>query len=134
MLALALGQRDLGLDQAVLPVQVQRHQGVALLLDLADQALDLFLVQQQLLGACGVGAHVGRSGAQRIDLAADKVQLAVLDDHVAVGQLDLAFAQGLDFPAVQDHARFVAFLEEVVVSRFFVVGNAGRGISLFCHV
>ncbi|MNY54696.1 hypothetical protein D3C86_1905930 [compost metagenome] len=91
-------------------------------------------MQQQLLGAGGIGAHVGRGGSQRIDLAADQVQLAVLDDHIAVGQLDLAFAQCLDFPAVQHHARFVALFEEVVVSRFFVVGDAGRGISLFCHV
>jgi hypothetical protein len=40
---LALGQRDLGLHAAALVVQVQRHQGEALLLDLADQAPDLAL-------------------------------------------------------------------------------------------
>ena len=41
VLGLALGQRDLALHLAVLPVQVERHQRVALLLDLADQAADL---------------------------------------------------------------------------------------------
>src|SRR6185312_6813061 len=47
VLGLALGQRNLALDLAGLPVQVQRYQGIALLLHLANQALDLFLVHQQ---------------------------------------------------------------------------------------
>ena len=63
---LALGQRDLGFHAAALVVQVQRHQRVAALLDLADQALDLFLVHQQLLGAVGFGAaHGSRRCAAR---------------------------------------------------------------------
>src|SRR6185436_10327363 len=38
---LALGQRDVAFHLAVLPVQVERHHGIALLLHLADQAADL---------------------------------------------------------------------------------------------
>ena len=59
VLGLALGQRDLDLHAAALVVQVQRHQGEALLLDLADQAPDLVLVHQQLLGAVGLRAAHG---------------------------------------------------------------------------
>src|SRR5689334_15920196 len=82
------------LDLPVLPVQVERDQRIALLLDLSDQPADLILVHQQLLGPYGIGADMGGRGLQRIDLAADHVQLAALDDHIAVGQLRLALAQG----------------------------------------
>ena len=63
VLGLALGERDLGLDAAALVVQVQRHEGEALLLDLADQAPDLFLVHQQLLGPVGLGLDMRRGAA-----------------------------------------------------------------------
>src|SRR5690606_35451842 len=55
VLRLALGERDLALGATVLPVQLERHQGVALLLHLADQAPDLVLVHEQLLGARRLG-------------------------------------------------------------------------------
>src|SRR6218665_2252921 len=89
VLGLALGQRDLALHAAVLPVQVEGHQRVALLLDLDREALDLLLVQQQLLGAHGVGVHVRGGRLERIDLAADHEHLAIAHDDVAVGQLHL---------------------------------------------
>src|SRR6185369_981130 len=130
VLGLSLGQRDLALDLPILPVQVERDQRIAFLLDLSDQAADLILVHQQLLGPYGIGADMGGRGLQRIDLAADHVQLAALDDHIAVGQLRLALAQGFDFPALQHHAGLEFLLEEVVVGRLLVVGNAAgcRGI------
>ena len=59
MLGLALGQRDVDLDAPALVVQVQRHQGEAFLLDLADQSPDLGLVHQQLFGPVGFGADMG---------------------------------------------------------------------------
>jgi hypothetical protein len=64
-------------------------------------------------------------GVQRVDLAADQEQLAVADHHIAVGQLHLALAQGLDLPAFQHHAGLEAFLEEIVVRGLLVVGDAG---------
>src|SRR5258708_12842538 len=58
VLGLALGQRDLRLHPAALVVQVQRHEREPALLDLADQALDLFLLHQQLLVAIVSTPHV----------------------------------------------------------------------------
>jgi len=62
VLGLAFGQRDVALHFARFPVEVDRHQGVALLLDLADQPLDLIFVQQQLACAGGLGVDVGGRG------------------------------------------------------------------------
>ena len=93
---------------------VQRHQREALLLDLADQPPDFGLVQLQLPGAVGLGADQRQGTAQRIDAAADQEQLTVTDQHVAVSQLHLAGADGLDLPAGEHDAGFVALLEVVV--------------------
>ena len=123
---LALGERDLGLDPPALVVQVERHQREALLLDLADQAPDLLLVHQQLLGPVGLGLDVGRGAAQRVDAAADQVELAVADDDVAVGELHLAGADGLDLPALEHHAGLVALLDVVVEAGAAVLGD-GHG-------
>src|SRR3990167_3012274 len=112
MLSLALGQGNFAFHKAVFPVQIERHQRVALLLDLADQALDIVFLEQQFLGARRFGVDVGGGGLERMDQAAEQIQLAI---------------------AVQQHARLVAFLEEIVVSRFLVVGNAGRRIGFFGH-
>src|SRR5213082_3211554 len=98
VLGLALGNRDLGLHAASLVVEIERNQGEALLLDLADQAPDLLLVHQQLLGPVRLRLDMRRGAAERIDAAADEPELAVADDDVAVAELDLAGADRLDLP------------------------------------
>ena len=47
-LLFAMHECDLGFDSALLLIQRQRHQGVALLSDLAGQAVDFTPVEQQL--------------------------------------------------------------------------------------
>ncbi len=133
MLGLALGQRNVAFDLAGFPVQVERHQGVAFLLDLANQALDLFLVHQKLLGARLVRADVGRCRAQRGDLQADQEQLAIANNHITIGQLHLALAQRFDLPAFQHQTRLETLLKEIVVGSLLVVGNAGSGFGFFGH-
>ena len=73
--------------------------------------------------------HVGRGAAQRIDAAADQAQLAVADDDVAVGELHLAGADGLDLPALEHHAGLVALLDVVVEAGLAVLGDRHRGLS-----
>src|SRR5262245_31346772 len=46
VLLLALGESDLELGAAILPVQVERHQRVALALDAADESRQLRFVEQ----------------------------------------------------------------------------------------
>ena len=115
-------------------MQVDWNQGIALLFHLADQSPDFVLVHEQLLGPDAVGADVGRCGLERADLAADHEQLAIADHHVSFGELHLAFAHGLDLPALQYHAGLVAFLEGVIEGGFLVLGNAiARGRFFACH-
>lgn len=133
MFGLAFCQSDFAFNEAVFPVQVQRHQGKAFLFHLANQVLDVGFLEQELFGAGRLGADMGGCGLKRIDLAAEQEQFTLANQYVAICELHLAFAQCLDFPAVQHHARFVAFLEEIVVGRFLVVGNAGRRIGFFGH-
>ena len=114
-------------------MQIERHQGVAFLLHLADQVLDVVFLEQQLLGAYRIGVDVRGGCFERVDLAPQQKQFTVANQHIAVGQLHLAFPQSLDLPAIQHHARFVAFLEEIVVGRLLVIGNAGLGIGFFGH-
>jgi hypothetical protein len=67
---------------------------------------------------------VAGCGVERVDLATDQEQLAFADHHIAIGELDLAFAQGFDFPAFEHHARFKALFNGVVEEGFLVVSNA----------
>src|SRR5271165_2786777 len=50
VLLLALGKADLKLGSPRLPVQFQRHDGVAATLNGADQMIELPAIQQQLAG------------------------------------------------------------------------------------
>ena len=72
-------------------------------------------------------------GLERIDLAADDEQLAISDDHIAIGQLDLAFPHSLDLPAFEHQAAFEAFFEEIVEESFLIFRNARRCIGFFGH-
>ena len=95
------------LDVAAGVVRTQRHHGVAGAFNLADEAIDLLLRQQQLARAHRVGLDVGGGGLQRRDMAADQPERAVFPVHVAFLQLDAAGAYG-DFPTFQ-HERLRAF-------------------------
>jgi hypothetical protein len=76
---------------------------------------------------------VGGGRLEWVDLATNQVQLPFSDHHIAVGQLHLAVAHGFDFPALQHHARFKALFKKIVISRFFIVGNARGGVGFFSH-
>ena len=128
MLRLPLRERDLGLDATTLVMQIERDEGEAFLLDLADQPPDLALVHQQLLGAVGFRPDVRRGGAERVDAAADQPELAVADDDVAVGELHLAGADRLDLPAGEHHPCFMPLLDVVLEAGAAVFGDGHRGL------
>ena len=58
VLLLTLGDADLQFGAAVLPVQLQRHQGVTLAIGGNPEVLDLFRVQQQFARTDRVGYYV----------------------------------------------------------------------------
>jgi hypothetical protein len=120
---LALGQGDLHLDAAVLQVDPGGHQGQALFLDLAHQAADLALVQEQLPGphrlvveqvAVGVG----------VDVAAHQERLLVPDADHALLDVHLALADGLDLGAQQGDPGLEGLQDVVIVEGLLVGGEA----------
>ncbi len=67
-------------------MQVDRDEGVALFLDLADQFVDFFPVQQAATHADGVRTYVGGRAVERADIGADQPDLTA--DDADVGLLD----------------------------------------------
>src|SRR5258706_4158111 len=81
VLELALGKRDLDLDAAPGEMQVERDQGVAALLDFADQAAYFLGVHEQLAGTRRIGGDMRRGAAERADMRAEQPERAFVDDH-----------------------------------------------------
>jgi hypothetical protein len=101
VLFLALGEPDLKLGAAILPVQFQRHDGVALALGSADQAIELISMQQQFARSDRVGDLVRGGGAQRRQVRTDQKRLGATNVDIGLGELRLAGAHRLDLPALQ---------------------------------
>src|SRR5574344_777357 len=125
VLCLAFGQCNFAFHQTIFPVQVQGHQGVAFLLNLADKASDLVLMHQQLFGACCIWVDMGRCRFQWLYQAANQKQLPIFDQHITIGQLHLATAYGFYFPAVENDPSLVTLFKEIVESSLFVVCDTG---------
>jgi hypothetical protein len=121
MLELATRQPQLELDAALGKMQVERHQRIAALLDLADEPADLLGMHEQLAGAGRIGREVRGHRRQRTDVCADQKQLFALDDDVALADLRPAAADRLDLPAFERDACLVALLDEVIVERLAVL-------------
>ena len=123
---LVTGEGDLDLDPPTLVMQVDRHQGITGTFHLADQLAYFIGVEKQFARAHGVRLDVRGRGRQGTDVSPDEVELAVADVHVAVGQLDLAGADGLDLPALQHEPGFMVFFEVVLEAGAAVFCNRGH--------
>ena len=105
-------------------MQVDRDEGVALFLDLADQFIDFFPVQQAATHADGVRTYVGGSAVERADIGADQPDLTADDADVGLLDAHPAGADGLDLPAFQLQPGLVAVFDEIIEESLFVVDNA----------
>jgi len=124
MLFLALGQPDLELYAAAAVMQIQWNQSVSRTFNAADQAVDLFGVQQQFARARRVRQHMGGCRLQGSDMAANKEELRIADDNVGFLDLSAAGTYGFDLPAFQGDSRFEALLDKIIVKRFFILDDA----------
>jgi len=127
VLELALGERDLDLDAPLGEMQVERNQGVAALLDLADQAPDFLGVHEQLAGARRIRRDVRRSAAERTDVRAEQPERAFVHDDVGIADLRAAGAYRFYLPAFEHESGLVAVLYEVVVKCLAVFGDGHGG-------
>src|SRR5512146_3170893 len=70
VLLLALGESDLELCPATLPIELERHDGVPLALYGADQPAELAVMHEELACTDGICDHVAGGGRQRRDVRA----------------------------------------------------------------
>ena len=80
----ALRKGDSGFHQVALPVQAGTDAGFSLGLGGDEDFGQLFFVQQQFAGACGIGHEMRGRGLQRGNLRAQQPRLAVFYQHVGI--------------------------------------------------
>jgi hypothetical protein len=73
----ALGQRNLRLDQVILPIEFGADACITFLLNRGKQPGQLLLMQEQFLYTTRVGDDVGARGVQRRDVATQQKCLAI---------------------------------------------------------
>ena len=130
--SLPLRERELHLRPRAGEVDPRRNEGQPLLLRLADQALDLLAVHQQLPRPLGVVAFAG-GGLVRRDVAVVEPHLAVPHERVGVLQVHLAVAQRLHLAALQRDAGLPALEQVVLEPRLAVrrhVAGTGGGLRV----
>lgn len=112
---LAACQADLELGEAPrIEIQLQRHQGQPLLLQLAAQAVQLLLVKQQLTRARRIAGVVHRRRLVRADITADQQHAAIADDAMRLGEVRLSCPDRLDLGARQ-HDAGLEGLEDMIL-------------------
>jgi len=117
---------DFDFDFAFGPVHGGRNQGLTLTLDQTDQSVEFAPMEQQAAIACRIGMHVGGGRSQRCDVAAEQKGIAVLEQHVALPELELARAKRLDFPTFEGNTGLDSLVEVVFEASAFVQGDGGR--------
>ena len=115
MLLLAFGEANCQLDPSFQIVHIQGNQRVPGSHHFADQLADLSAAHQELSGSDGIRTNMGRCREQWRNVGPKQPQLAISNDHVRFLNLGPAGTDRLDFPTLEDEARFVAFLDKVVV-------------------
>lgn len=115
MLLLALGQTNCQLDPSFQIVHIQGNQRVPGSHHFADQLANLSAAHQEFSGSDGIRTNMGRCREQWRNVGPKQPQLAISNDHVRFLNLGPAGTDRLDFPTLEDEARFVAFLDKVVV-------------------
>src|SRR5919112_3357453 len=119
VLTLAACDGDLELDDAVLGVELEGAERLPLLLALADEAVDLFSLQQQLAVAGGElpllpGVRVRR------DVSPDQEDFAVPHPGVALLEVGPTLPYGLHFGPRQLDADLISLLDGKVVKGLLV--------------
>src|SRR5207253_5664581 len=107
-------EAELGLRAATRPVEPQRHERQAALLDPPPEPFDLLLVQQQLPVPLRVVSELARRRV-RADVCADEEELVTEEARVRILQVRPMVAQRLDLAADEGEARLEALGDRVVV-------------------
>ena len=127
---LAAGQRELQLRAAMLEVDLERHEGEALLACLAEQLDDLRLVHQELARAQRIVIE-DIPLLIRADMHMLDENLAILDDSIAVLEIGLAGPQGFDLCPLQSQPCLKGLMDEKIMTCLAVLaGNLDGNVFL----
>ena len=113
---------ELNLYARAREIEREGNKGNSLLRDETEKLEDLALVHQKLALTHRVAIE-DISVLIGTDVHTDDEKLAVLEVAVGVLEIDRACAQTFDLRAEKLDARLVFFVHEIVVIRFFVLGN-----------
>src|SRR5262249_11863203 len=130
ILPLAPTETDLDLGSVAREVEAERDQRVAALLDLSDEARDLFGVKKELARAQRLVVHVSALGVAA-DVGVLGPFFVALKAHVPIPKVDLAGSQRLHLGPGQHQPRLVPLVDEVVVEGSPVDGDVTA--ALFRH-
>src|SRR5215210_1073149 len=119
VLTLAACDSDLELDDSVLGIELEGDEGLPLFLALADEAVDLLSVQQQLAVAGGELPFLSGVRVRR-DVRPDQEDFAVPHPGIALLEVGPALPDGLYFGPCQLDAGFIGLLYGKVVESFLV--------------
>ena len=108
------------LDVRALEVQLQGHEGIALLRHQTEQLKDLLFVHQEAAGTKGITVEdIAVLIGADVHLAHE--QFPVIDGAVGVLEIDIARPQAFDLGAKQLNTGLVRFFDKVFMPRLFVL-------------
>src|ERR671915_363389 len=119
VLTLAACNGDLELDDSVLGIELQGDESLPLFLALADEAVDLLSVQQQLAVAGGELPFLSGVRVRR-DVRPDQEDFAVPHPGIALLEVGLTLPYGLHFGSCQLNTGLVSLFDGKVVEGLLV--------------
>ena len=136
---LAFGEGEFDFDFAILEIHAGGDEGESLLLGLADELANFFLVNQKFAGA--EGGMIGRVAVViGADVAVEEPEFAVFDKAVGVLEIGGAGADGLHFGSGENDAGLEFFEQEVVMTSVpvyrgvFFSGGGGLAAGIFLSI
>jgi hypothetical protein len=124
---LAFGQTEFHLNVVVPKIELQGYESKAFLFGFADEAFDFPPVQEEFAGA---GRVVGLLEGEGVgaDMGIVKKNLAFLNTGKAVVNVGFAQADGFNFGAGEDDARFNNFIDKVIEVGFAILTDDFYGV------
>jgi len=128
---LAASQSQLDLGPSLLKVDLQRNQGEASFLRLAENSLDFVAMQKQLSNPFGLVIVVG-SMRVGTDMQSIEIDLSFFDSGVAIFEIGPAFPQGLHFGPKKHHTGLQGLHDLIIMIGLLVLADqAGTLICVF---
>ena len=118
---LTKAKKQLGI--AVADVNLQRHNGISLLLGQAEQLTNLCFMHQQLARPGRIGRIVPIPLLERTDMHIVYVNLTITNRSKGIADIHPGVTDRFDLRPRQHHARFIGILDKVVMGSLLILGQ-----------